>query len=287
MNHVIAQMGLRVPDVAAYTEHVEATLGVEAIEADATGARLALPGQSPCLVVTAGDGAGLEYVGFWTDEANLAEVADRAEAAGVQVGEGRVFGSVRLLAPNGLAVELAAGSAEPRNTQRREGGPTVGSLDHVSLQAADLDSTVGFFVDVLGFRVVDSVGSVRHWLSCGPNHHTVAVFAGTDSLHHYAFEADNVLELQRLGDRLALRGQNFVWGPGRHALGANIFTYHLDPAGALLELTSDMIQIPDDGSWVAQVWSPDTPASAVMWGPYPTPEFREMTIPIVAGEAQA
>ncbi|MEN3279471.1 MAG: hypothetical protein V7607_611 [Solirubrobacteraceae bacterium] len=280
MRHALAQIGFRVPDVDASAEHLSATLGLEVVEPDGDVVRLAFPDHSPCVNLKPDAEAALDYVGFVTSGPDLDVVVRRARGASLTVDDGRQFGDVRLYAPNRLAIEVRSGEPEPRNTRRRDAGPCVGSLDHVSLTAAELDATVAFFVEILGFVVSDSVGEVRHWLRCGPNHHTVAVFAGGDRLQHYAFEADDVRELASLGDVLALRGQNFLWGPGRHALGANTFTYHLDPAGAVLELTCDMAQVPEEEEWVAQVWSPDTPASAVMWGPMPPPGFREAGIPI-------
>ena len=132
---------------------------------------------------------------------------------------------------------------------------------------------------MLGFRLSDSVEDVRHWLRCGPNHHTVAVFGGDDTLHHYAFATSGIDQIARLGDLLAQRGENFIWGPGRHGIGANIFSYHLDPAGAILEVCSDMVQV-DDEAWTSRVWPANTLASAITWGAPPPPGFREHAIPI-------
>ena len=112
-------------------------------------------------------------------------------------------------------------------------------------------------------RIRDSLTS-REWLQVGGMAFTIVAL--------------NVLGWGML--LLALRGHNFLWGPGRHALGANIFTYHIDPAGAVLEVTTGMIEIADEREWVTQVWSPDTPASAVMWGPYPPESFRGTSIAI-------
>ncbi len=288
MNHALTQLGLRVPDPDAYVEHVGAVLGLETVE-DRDGATwLALPGQPACVVLTAGP-AAIEHIGLLTSETNLREVGERASARGLSLADARRLPApaVRLIAPNQLAVELGVGAAAPRNRQARELGPLIGSLDHVSLKARELDATVAFFRDILGFRLSDSVEDKRHWLRCGPNHHTVAVFEGEDALQHYAFETDDFVQLARLGDLLASRGQNFVWGPGRHALGANAFTYHLDPAGAVLEVTSDMIQVEDEASWETQVWSASSPASAVMWGPPPPPEFRGLEIPTASSEVAA
>jgi catechol 2,3-dioxygenase-like lactoylglutathione lyase family enzyme len=282
MNHALVHVGLRVPDLDASVEHARAVLGLDELDRADGVARLAFAGRPPCLVLTADDGPSCDHMALTTAAENVAEIRERAEAAGVAVEDPEHLegDALRLLAPNGVAVEVVAGDPPERNEARRPIGPTIGSLDHLSFTARDLEGTVAFFRDVLGFRLSDSVADQRHWLRCNRNHHTVAVFRGEDSLHHYAFETGGIGELQRLGDLLATRGQNFVWGPGRHGLGANIFTYHVDPAGAILEVCSDMIQIGDEDDWVAQTWPGDTPASAVMWGPLPPQGFRDIAIPV-------
>jgi catechol 2,3-dioxygenase len=282
VNHSLIHVGLRVPDLERYIEHAQAVLGVEVVAHDLEVARLALPGCRPCLVLVADKCTELDHIALLTDQASIAEVTGRASSRGLRVDRGRELGdgSVRLHAPNGLAVELAVGEPSPPNTTARPLGPVIASLDHVSLNARELDGTVAFFKDVLGFRLADSVADKRHWLRCGPNHHTVAVFEGEDAMHHYAFDTANIGELQRLGDLLASRHDNFIWGPGRHSLGANIFTYHVDPAGALLEVCSDMIQVQNEDAWVTQIWPAEGLASAVMWGAPPPANFRELAIPI-------
>lgn len=282
MNHVLSQIGLRVPDIDAMVEHATAILGVAQVDADGDVVRLALPGPAVCLVLIASEVAALDHIALRTEERNLAEIAERARSHELQIHESRELGGegIRLYAPNRLAVEIGAGAVPVRSPGDRDVGPVIGSLDHVSLTAVDLAGTVAFFCDVLGFRVSDSVADQRHWLRCGANHHTVAVFAGGDALQHYAFKTPNIGQLQRLGDLLATRGQNFLWGPGRHGLGANVFSYHLDPAGTILEVCCDMIQVPDEEAWVARIWPAEGLASAVMWGPPPPAGFREVAVPI-------
>jgi catechol-2,3-dioxygenase len=280
MNHILVRAGMRVPDLAASVDHAIAALGVELVSTGESEARLALPGQAPCLVLVQADAPAFDYMLLHTSEANLATIQERALEQGLSVSDspetdGR---GIRLCAPNGVAVDVGIGSEQPRNETVRDAGPTIGSLDHLSFAAEDVDAFVTFFRSVLGFRLSDSVNDERHWLRCGPNHHTVAVFVGQNGLHHYAFETDDIRGLAELGDVLAARGQNFIWGPGRHALGANIFSYHLDPAGAILEVTSNMLQIDNDEEYEYKVWT-DGLKSAVLWGPMAPAGFRELSTP--------
>jgi len=281
VNHSLCRLGLRVPDLAASVEHVSSVLGLEAVACAEDGVEeLALPGREPCLTLIAADAASLDHIALRTEARNLAEVARRARVHGHRVEE--TDDALYLRAPNRLAIELRAGPPPAPNRVSRERGPLITGLDHVSLAAEDLHGTVAFFEEVLGFRRSDSVADKRHWLRCGPHHHTVAVFEGADTLHHYAFATADIGEVSKLGNLLAVRGDNFLWGPGRHALGANIFSYHLDPAGAILEVCSDMIEVADEGSWEYRVWPAEGLTSAVMWGPPPPAGFRDAAVPIYA-----
>jgi catechol 2,3-dioxygenase-like lactoylglutathione lyase family enzyme len=280
VNHHLVHVGFQVPDLSASVEHFESVLGVAATSDDER-VWLALPGAPPCVVLTEGAEAVCDHLALATSGENLSEIRSRADRAGLGVDEPLVLDGdgLRLVAPTGLAVEIGIGEGPGRNTEPRGVGPVISGIDHVSLTAADLPATVAFFRDVLGFRLSDSVEDKRHWLRCGPNHHTVAIFEGPDGLQHYAFATEDMNQLGRLGDLLASRGQNFIWGLGRHGLGANNFSYHLDPAGGVLEVCCGMIQVEDEETWVTQVWRADTLDSALMWGPPPPPEFRQLGIP--------
>jgi catechol 2,3-dioxygenase len=285
MNHVLTAARMRVPDLDASVEHLVAVLGLREVWRERSAAGLALPGQPVCLELVAG-AAAIESMTLATDAGNVAEIASRAAAHGDPLLE-RGADRLSLMAPHGVVVHVVAGAPGARNHAARDAGPVVGSFDHLSFTAADLQGGLRFFCDVLGFRVSDRVGESRYWLRCNANHHTVALFAGEDGLQHYAFETRDANELGRLGDALADRGRNLLWGIGRHGLGENVFTYHLDPAGAVLEVCSDMVQIPDEDAWTVGVWDAGSSASAIRWGPPPPPEFRRTTIPTAAEGAHA
>ncbi len=284
LNHHLVRAGFRVPDLARSAAHAVEVLGLEVVTRTDAEIALGLPGQPPCLVLRASGSAEFDFMALHTTADNLAEVRRRLAASAVEVLPAVELAgdALRVHAPNGIAVELGVGPAPTRNETPRAEGPVIGSLDHLSFSAEDPGAFRDFFVDLLGFRLSDSFLTERHWLRCNPNHHTVAVFSGRDGLHHYAFETTDIRGLAALGDLLAARDQNFIWGPGRHGLGQNIFTYHLDPAGSILEVTSDMLQIDSEEEWEAEVWE-DALKSGVMWGPLPPAGFRDLSIPAVRG----
>ena len=69
-----------------------------------------------------------------------------------------------------------------------------------------------------------------------------------------------------LGDVLEKNNGRFLWGPGRHGAGGNLFTYHLDPAGCVVEYYADLIKIYDEANNApapkADVSDDDLPAEA-------------------------
>lgn len=284
LDHHLIRAGFRVPDLERSVEHARELLGLDVASRDAARVALALPGQEPCLVLHAADAAEFDFMALHTTPGNLAEVRRRIAASGIEVLPAVELpaDALRVHAPNGIAVEIGVGAGHQRNTADRDSGPVIGSLDHLSFAAEDPGAFRDFFVDIFGFRLSDSFLDQRHWLRCNPNHHTVAVFAGSNGIHHYAFETSDIRGLAQLGDLLAARGQNYIWGPGRHGIGRNIFTYHLDPAGSILEVTSDMLQIESEEEWEIEVWT-DAAKSGVLWGPLPPAGFRDMSTPVITG----
>ena len=78
---------------------------------------------------------------------------------------------------------------------------------------------------------------------------------------------------------LARNGGAFIWGPGRHGAGGNIFTYHFDPAGAIVEYCADLYRVWDEATYVPGRWSLDDPRFANLWGPGPPVEMTETATP--------
>jgi catechol 2,3-dioxygenase-like lactoylglutathione lyase family enzyme len=154
-------------------------------------------------------------------------------------------------------------------------------LHHVTFASADLGRMVGFYVEVLGFRISDVMGDdangdVFVWLRCNREHHTVAVVrAEAPGLDHYALEVESWAELGRWCDELAARDVPLTWGPGRHGPGNNLFAMFDDVDGRHVELSCEMERFWDGRAEYARVprrWAP-TPTTVNLWGP--TPVWRD------------
>ena len=65
-------------------------------------------------------------------------------------------------------------STEPINASARAIDPGV-SIGHVNLKVADLDRSIAFYRDVLGFDLMQRYGDEAAFLSAGGYHHHIAL----------------------------------------------------------------------------------------------------------------
>ncbi|MEE2058079.1 VOC family protein [Rhodococcus artemisiae] len=148
-------------------------------------------------------------------------------------------------------------------------------LGHAVIGSTDLETTMKFFTDGLGFKVSDYMGDKAAFLRCSVEHHNVLVMAApVNFMHHTSWQVDDIDEVGR-GAHAMLEGnpERHIWGLGRHYAGANFFWYLKDPAGNFSEYYSDMDTVPED-----ELWSPEVLhglQGLYAWGPPPPPSFLE------------
>ncbi|MBV6756975.1 VOC family protein [Rhodococcus opacus] len=148
-------------------------------------------------------------------------------------------------------------------------------LGHAVIGSTDLETTMKFFTDGLGFKVSDYMGDKAAFLRCSVEHHNVLVMAApVNFMHHTSWQVDDIDEVGR-GAHTMLEGnpERHIWGLGRHYAGANFFWYLKDPAGNFSEYYSDMDTVPED-----ELWSPEVLhglQGLYAWGPPPPPSFLE------------
>ena len=155
----------------------------------------------------------------------------------------------------------------------REGPVRPRKLGHVVMGSVDLDATLRFFTDGLGFKVSDNIVGKGSFLRCSTDHHNVLVMAApVNFLHHTSWQVEDVDEIGRGAmHMLEEHPERHVWGLGRHYAGSNFFWYLKDPAGNFSEYYSDMDCVVDD-----QLWTPEDLEGAkglYSWGPPPPPSF--------------
>jgi catechol-2,3-dioxygenase len=123
----------------------------------------------------------------------------------------------------------------------------VQRLNHAVLYVRDVDRSVAFYADVLGFRTVQSLPGKAAFLQAegSSNDHDLGLFAigdragdsaagrSTVGLYHLAWEVDTLAELDRLMHRLAETGA-LVGAPDH---GTTKALYARDPDGLELEVS--------------------------------------------------
>lgn len=88
------------------------------------------------------------------------------------------------------------------------------------------------------------MGDFFSFLRCGTDHHTInLVGTGKNAHFHTAFELRDWSHMQTAADVLSLKGYKLLWGPGRHGIGHNLFTYHRGPNGLIAELFAEIDQM--------------------------------------------
>jgi catechol 2,3-dioxygenase len=141
----------------------------------------------------------------------------------------------------------------------------LGKIGHVALYVADLDRSLRFYQDVLGFSVSDIYqedmmpgGAV--FLRCNPDHHGIALFKATEAnpagggMHHLAFEVPTLDDVFKA--RAHLRAHNVpIDFDGRRRAGVQIAVEFRDPDNHRLEIYWGIDQIqPGEAARPANEW---------------------------------
>lgn len=137
-------------------------------------------------------------------------------------------------------------------------------IQHVVWGFPDVNQTLDFYRDRLGFRLSDiQIGSGVYMRAGGAQDHhnifiadataTVLGFDGTIRFHHANFGVEDIDELMVGKNYMERRGwPRSSWGMGRHRISSGAFLYLKCPAGGEAEYGAD-IDVLDD-RWMPQVW---------------------------------
>jgi catechol-2,3-dioxygenase len=291
----IGHVATRVTDVEGSARQVAGALGLTTtIESDEVSFLTANAKHHELQLIRA-DQPGLDHIGLeLADTEELEACLERAVAAGATVvstdpEEPGLARATRILGPADLVLELYTPTATAPLAIDNVIGRHARKFGHVSLATEDDQAgpLVKFLVDGLGFRISDAVGPLT-WLRCDADHHGIAVFGGapTNLMHHYAFELNGWDGMRMYLDDLAVKGEQIVWGPGRHGPGFNLFTYLPDLDGGLIEGYAAMLQIEDDENYVPIDWE-QHPNPMNVWGPAMPEEVAGFGVPILAPSKSA
>jgi catechol 2,3-dioxygenase-like lactoylglutathione lyase family enzyme len=283
-----AHVALVVADLPASLSWATTVMGLREVERDGASVYLTHSDCHHSLQLIEGKASALDHIALEAhDAAALDELVKRLAAADIALlsdtpQEHGLDRAIRFKGPAGHVIEVFTGMKDGGATVTG-GGVQPRKFGHPMLAAEDSGPTVALFLDILDFRLSDDVGEgVLVFMRCSSEHHGVGVGKGPRSgLNHYAWEVADVGVLGYLGDVLAQNGGRFIWGPGRHGAGENIFTYHFDPAGHIVEYYADIYHVWDERTYVPGHWSLDDPRFSNLWGAGPPREMMETAVPIV------
>ena len=142
---------------------------------------------------------------------------------------------------------------------RPQGMPfRIGKIGHVVLNVRDVERSVRFYTDVLGFEISDvypdaMVPGGMAFLRCNPDHHGIALVGGRQTasdqggdLNHVAFEVGTLDEVVRAREHLRSHDVPIDF-EGRRRAGCQIAVEFRDPDGHRLEIYWGIDQFGSDG----------------------------------------
>jgi catechol 2,3-dioxygenase-like lactoylglutathione lyase family enzyme len=244
---------------------------------DAPGApgrrRLRCAGEPYGLELVTGDKPGHDHTAFELRRGvSLHDAATRL--AGLGIAYDRAPASLSFLDLEGYGIELMSyvEPADRRPYVARTGGDALAGaprrVGHANMLVSDAKALAAFYSDVLGLRVSDWIGDGAVWLRTGAVHHEIAMLEKSPAhFHHVAFELVDLGQMRETLDHVAQRGRWVAWGPGRHAMAQNLFSYvRMPEEECFVELYCDMEVLPDDHT--PRTW-PDDVHSSNAWGTLP------------------
>lgn len=289
----ISHASYETPDLDKQVEYYTDVLGLSLIAQERNAIYLASTCDHHSVILRQGDQPKCARLGFQLGpDDDLDAFEKQTIAQGVKTvrkkdPEPTIADMVAFEDPKGTVMEVfKRPEAQPQGF--RSTGIVPHKLGHVAFHVSDVKGITKFYCDVLGFRVSDWMGDYFSFLRCGVDHHTINLIqTGSDKHFHTAFELRDWAHMQSACDFLSRHGYKIIWGPGRHGIGHNLFTYHRGPNGLITELFAELDQMKDealgyfdprpwhrDNPQRPKVW-PKTPDAANLWGPMPPDEMMK------------
>ena len=275
----ISHVALKTPDVERMRAYYTDVIGLSAYD-DADGnVYLASGGLGPALELKPASKAGVDHVAFELTSAREEELLARLARLKVEVttkteAEPGIVRVHDISDVEGNRVQLCIIDETREAAAPADTGIVPQKLGHVATRTRSAESVVGFYESALDFRWSDWMGDFFAFMRCNADHHTVNFVNASNpgQLHHLAFEVKDSSAVVAACDALAMRNIPLIWGPGRHGIGHNLFTYHADPDGNVVELFCDLDRIvsEDLGYFEPRVWHTDRPQRPKRWIPDPT-----------------
>lgn len=271
----LGYLSLRTQDLAGNIRNAVEVLGLHEVETTSKKAALSAQAKSQEIVYTEGEYDAVDHIGVVAASVDdLEAIREKVDRAGYRI---LSEGSIETGVGNGFAFVGPSGYAWQVYTEQAEysivksGGFGPDRIGHINVQTTEPLVVRDFLISIFDFRVSDQIGEdAGFFLRANNEHHAVAILKSpVTKLHHHAWQTQGIVDLGRLGDRLARRGSRLAWGPVRHGAGDNIAAYYVEPSGAVIELYTDMEHI-FDKERPARVWDEADPYWLNQWdGQFP------------------
>lgn len=249
----IMQVGVGVPDRAAFTRFAQEMLGFPTMNSpDGNVTYMRVDGYRHRVAARTAPEPALNYIGFDVGGADaLAEWKTRLAAEGIECRAGskeecrerQVADFIEFKDPDGHPLALAHGFETSREPVRYTREVKVTGLGHVLLTVEDTQRSHDFYTGVLGFRLSDWVyidENIRLcFLRCNARHHSVA-FAPcmpgkSPRLQHVMLEVESLDDVMRSYHFARTHGAPIGMGPGRHPNCQTVHVYVQTPGGFAVE----------------------------------------------------
>jgi 2,3-dihydroxybiphenyl 1,2-dioxygenase len=289
----LGYLGLGVSDPVAWQGLATRVFGMQVVAGEGPSTSyLRLDGHHHRIELCGNGNDDLAFAGWEVQNAEvLQKLAQQLEDGGVNVVAGtrdeadqrRVAGLIKCVDPSGIPTEFFFGHAvNPvpfHPTRPSSGFKTDGmGLGHVLVHVPDLDASLRFYRDLLGFRVSDftnvttPAGTIRlAFLHCNPRHHSIALMenpAAPKRLHHIMFEGNTLADVGTGRDICQANGIPIVVDLGCHMNDQMVSFYMANPSGYGLEYGWGARMI-DDATWQVERYS----SVESIWG---HPQLRDL-----------
>jgi 2,3-dihydroxybiphenyl 1,2-dioxygenase len=272
----LGYLGLGVKDLKAWEQFATNILGLQSTGSPDDGAlRLRMDEYAYRFALHRDDADDVAYIGWEVaDAAALRDVTERLRGAEVAVEEGPkeladtrgVAGLIRFADPNGIASEAFYGPSvefeKPFHSPRAISGFKTGEqgLGHMVIAVNDLNQSLSFYCDALGFRISDfiemkfgSMGFTLGFLHCNPRHHTIALapLPLPKKLLHFMLQARSVDDVGATMYLVQDAGIEIAASLGRHTNDHMLSFYMRTPSGFEVEYGWGGREV-DDRTWHVQ-----------------------------------
>lgn len=277
MSEVIAlgYVGTTAPDLAEFSEYATAVLGMQVgKKSGPEQLRLRVDERAWRISVEPGPG-GLAFCGWEVASGvELGRLADRLDALGIPVKEDAVLAEQRgvnglLLSqdPDGNQLEFFHGAYIPRDPfcsplSRRfvTGYKTPGDLGlgHVGIMFSDQPAAKAFYMDVLGFRLSDTIFGTP-FVHVNPRHHSLVIAPAMPGrrpagLHHLMVEVEDLDMVGYALDEVQRRNSETIsLTLGKHTNDRMTSFYAKSPGGFDIEYGYGGVHI-DDTVWTTAAY---------------------------------